>query len=231
MEERPPDSQPKPRDSVWIAWRWPIVLLVIFAGTIYTANRFFARATKSLAPVYNNSTVIQTSVTRLRKEAKYVVLSADVTVEVTRTSSKILFDRLDFGDTVTTIRTKGNRAQYFIDLNGIKDSDFKLTNDGHNLVVRVPQPRVDESIVEVQSDPSQIEVQTKVGWLRTDKRSGELTRDEAKKALRDAVIAEAKSQIYVDLARKEAQEKVADLLTPLVKQMGVTNVTVDFRRR
>jgi hypothetical protein len=220
----------RPRDSVWVLWRWPIVLLVIFAGTLFTINRMFMRATKSLAPSYTNSTVVQTSVNRLRQEAKLVVLSADVTVEVTRTSSKILFDRLDFGDTVTTVRTKGNRAQYFVDLNGIKESDFRLSTDGRNLVVTVPQPRVDESIVEVQSDPSQMEVQTKVGWLRTDKRSGELTRDEAKKALREAVVAEAKSQIYVDLARKNAQDKVAGLLNPLVKQLGVTNLTVEFRR-
>src|SRR2546423_9886058 len=219
----------KPRDSVWVRWRWPLVLLIIFAATLYTANRIFNRATRSLMPSYATTTVIQTSVNRLRQEAKFVVLSADVTVEVTRTSSKILFERVDFGDTVATVRTKGNRAQYFVDLNGIKERDFKLSGDGKNLVVTVPEPRVDETIVEVQSDPNQIEVQTKVGWLRSDKRSGELTRAEAKKALRDAVVAEAKSQIYVDLARKNAQDKVAGLLNPLVKQMGVTNLTVEFR--
>lgn len=220
----------KPRDSVWILWRWPLVLLIIFAGVLYTVNRSVNRVTKSLMPTYTTTTVIQTSVQKLRQEAKLVVLSADVTVEVTRTSSKILFDRLDFGDTVTTVRTKGNRAQYFVDLHGIKESDFRLTNGDHNLIVTVPEPRVDESIVEVQSDPNQVEVQTKVGWLRTDKKSGELTRAEAKKALRDAVVSEAKSQIFVDLARKNAQDKVADLLNPLVKQMGVTNLTVQFRR-
>jgi hypothetical protein len=218
------------RDSVWVTWRWPLVLLIIFAGVLYTINRSVNRVTKSFMPTYTTTTVIQTSMQRLRKEAKFVVLSADVTVEVTRTSSKILFDRLDFGDTVTTVRTKGNHAQYFVDLNGIKESDFRLSNGDKNLVVTVPEPRVDESIVEVQSDPNQMEVQTKVGWLRTDKKSGELTRAEAKKALRDAVISEAKSQIFVDLARKNAQEKVADLLNPLVKQMGVTNLTVQFRR-
>ncbi|HEY6228267.1 MAG TPA: DUF4230 domain-containing protein [Verrucomicrobiae bacterium] len=230
MQEAPREIPQKPRDSVWVMWRWPLVLLIIFTATLITVNRAFNRATKSLMPSYTTTTVIQTSVQKLRQEAKLVVLSADVTVEVTRTSSKILFDRLDFGDTVTTVRTKGNRAQYFVDLNNVKESDFRLRNGGQDLVVTVPEPRVDESIVEVQSDPSQIEVQTKVGWLRTDKKSGELTRAEAKKALRDAVISEAKSQIYVDLARKNAQEKVTALLDPLVKQMGVTNLTVQFRR-
>ena len=230
MDEPPREIPQKPRDSVWIMWRWPLVLLIIFTGTLITLNRAFTRATKSLMPSYTSTTVIQTSVQKLRQEAKLVVLSADVTVEVTRTSSKILFDRLDFGDTVTTVRTRGNRAQYSVDLNGIKESDFRLSNGGKNLVVTVPEPRVDESIVEVQSDPDQMEVQTKVGWLRTDKKSGELTRAEAKKALRDAVISEAKSPIYVDLARKNAQEKVTALLNPLVQQMGVTNLTVQFRR-
>ena len=224
------EQPPAPRNSVWLLWRWPLVLLIIFAGTMYTVTRIFNRATKSLAPTYINNTAIQTSVTRLRQEAKFVVLSADVTVEVTRSSSKILFDRVDFGDTVTTVRAKGNRAQYFVDLNGIKESDFRLSNGGKSLVITVPQPRVDESIIEVQSDPNQIEVQTKVGWLRTDKRSGEITRTEAKQALREAVVAEAKSQIYLDIARKNAQDKVTGLIDPLVKQMGVTNVTVEFRR-
>ena len=82
----------------------------------------------------------------------------------------------------------------------------------------------------MQSDPSKIEIQTTVGWLRSDKRSGELARSEAKKALREAVVAEAKSKIYLDLARKNAQEKVVAVLNPLVKQLGVTNVTVQFRR-
>lgn len=230
IHERPRETAPAPRDSVWMMWRWPLVLLIVFTATLISVNRFVNRATRSLAPSYSSTTVIQTSMQKLRQEAKLVVLSADVTVEVTRTSSKILFDRLDFGDTIATVRTRGNRAQYFVDLNGIKEKDFKINNGGQNLIVTVPEPRVDESIVEVQSDPSHIEVQTKVGWLRTDKRSGELARAEAKKALRDAVVAEAKSQIYLDLARKNAQEKVAALLNPLVTQMGVTNLTVQFRR-
>src|SRR5688572_5891193 len=125
----------KPRDSVWLMWRWPLVLLIIFASVLYTANRFITRATKSLQPSYTSTTVINTSVSKLRQEAKLVVLSADVTVEVTRTSSKILFERLDFGDTVATVRTKGNRAQYYIDLNGIKESDFYIRGDGKSLIV------------------------------------------------------------------------------------------------
>lgn len=218
----------KPRESTWVMWRWPIVALIIFAGILLTANRFLNRATKTFAPVYKTSTIIQTSVTRLRQEAKLVVLSADVTVEVTRTSSKILWERLDLGDTVATVRTRGNRAQYFVPLEKIEDRDFQI--NGGNVVVTVPEPRVDETIVEVQSDPEEIEIRTEIGWGRLDRRSGELARAEARRGMREAVISEAKSPVYVELARKNAKEKVSALLTPLLRQMGVTNLTVQFRR-
>jgi hypothetical protein len=224
-------GEPEPRrESVWTAWRWPLVALFIFTATLFVANRFLDRISKPLAPSYTSTTIIQTSVSRLRNEAKLVVLSADVTVEVTKTSSKILFDRLDFGDTVATVRSRGNRAQYFVALDQIRESDFHVSGDGRNVTVTVPTPRVDESIVEVQTDPDQMEVKTEVGWGRLDKRSGELARTEAKRSMREAVISEAKTPVYMELARKNAQEKVSELLTPLVKQMGVTNLTVKFRK-
>jgi hypothetical protein len=216
--------------ALLVNWRWPIVVVIIFFALMLTINRFVDKTTKALAPSYSNTTIIQTSATRLRQEAKLVVLSADITVEVTQTSSKIVWDLFDFGDTVTTVRTRGNRAQYFVALEQIKESDFQLINGGRSLLVTVPQPRVDESIVEVQTNPDQIEVKTDVGWGRLDKRSGELTRAEAKKSLRQAIISEAKSPRYAEEARDSARKKIAGLLNPLVTQMGVTNLTVEFRR-
>jgi len=214
--------------ALLVNWRWPLVVVVIFLGLVIMVNRFIDKTTQSLAPSYSNTTIIQTSATRLRQEAKLVVLSADITVEVTRTSSKIVWDLLDFGDTVATVRTRGNRAQYFVDLEKITEKDFDVR--GGSLHVTVPEPRVDESIVEVQTDPSQIEVKTQVGWGRLDKRSGELARAEARKSLRQAIISEAKSPRYAEEARDSARKKITGLLNPLVSQMGVTNLTVEFRR-
>jgi hypothetical protein len=216
--------------TLFVTWRWPLVVVIIFLGTMFMANRIVDKTTKSFAPRISNNTLIQTSVSRLQKEAKLVVLSADVTVEVTHTSSKILFDSIDLGDTVVTLRTRGNRAQYFVPLDQIKESDFHLAQNDRALRVTVPEPRVDESIVEVQTDPDKMEIKTAVGWGRLNKRSGEMARAEAKRSLRHAVVSEAKSPIYVDQARNAAREKVTALLNPLVKQLGVTNVTVEFRR-
>ena len=214
--------------ALMVTWRWPLVVVILFMVLIVTVNRIVDKTTQSLAPSYSNTTIIQTSATRLRQEAKLVVLSADITVEVTRTSSKIVWDLFDFGDTVATVRTRGNRAQYFVALDKITEKDFVVK--GGSLRVTVPEPRVDESIVEVQTDPEQMEIKTQVGWGRLDKRSGELARVEAKKSLRPAVISEAKSPRYAEEARDSARKKIAGLLNPLVTQMGVTNMTVEFRR-
>ncbi len=219
-----------PEKSVWTQWRWPLVAIIVFVGTLLVANRVLTRLTQPIGPSYTSTTLIQSSVSRLRQEAKLVVLSADVTVEVTKTSSKILFDRLDFGDTVVTVRTRGNRAQYFVPLDEIRDNDFHVSAGGRSVTVSIPAPRVDDTIVEVQTDPSQMEIKTDIGWGRLNKRSGELARAEAKRSLRDAVINEAKTPVYVEIARKNAQEKVAALLNPAIKQMGVTNLTVTFRK-
>jgi hypothetical protein len=216
--------------ALLVTWRWPMVVVFLFLALMFLVDRVVEKTTKSLAPSYSNTTIIQTSATRLRQEAKLVVLSADITVEVTRTSSKIVWDLLDFGDTVARVRSRGNRAQYFVALEKITESDFHLSNNSQSLRVTVPEPRVDETIVEVQTDPDQMEIKTDVGWGRLDKRSGELARTEAKKSMRQAIISEAKSPRYAEEARDSARKKVAALLTPLVTQMGVTNLTVEFRR-
>lgn len=224
----PPQINP-PRQSLWV---WPLIIIAIVSITAVLALRVLNRTTKNLAPTITNTTIIQSSVTRLQQEAKFVVMTANINVEVQRTSEKRAFyDLVDFGDTVATVRTRGNKAQYYVDLSNIQENDFKLEGNNKRLVVTVPDPRVDDQIVEVQSDPSQIEIQTEVGWGRLSARSGQRVKDEALRALRDAVLSEARSAMYIKLARQNAEEKVAALIDPLAKQLGVTNVLIEFTAR
>jgi hypothetical protein len=213
-------------------WRWPLVIIVLLIAVLWIGSRMFVKATKSFAPTITNTTLIHSSVTRLQQEAKFVVMTAQINVEVRRSSEKVAFyNLLDFGDTVATVRTRNNKAQYYVDLSHMADSDFQLNANAKSLVVMIPDPRVDEEIVEVQTDPSQIEIETEVGWGRLSARSGQRVKDEAVAALRQAVIDEARAAIYVKLARDNAKEKIAGLLSPLVSQMGVTNVVIDFKNK
>ena len=66
---------------------------------------------------------------------------------------------------------------------------------------------------------------------RLSARSGERVKNEALQALRDAVLSEARSAVYIKLARQNAVEKVAAVLSPLASQLGVTNIVVDFSNK
>jgi hypothetical protein len=187
-----------------------------------------ARATQ---PQVTINTIIQTSLERLRDESKLVVYTADVAVMVTKVSDKkVLSGKLDLGTTVVRVRAAGNKAQIVIPLNEIKEQDIRFDEQRNQFVITLPSPQVDETLVEVQTDPTFYEVETEVGWARLDKFSGEALREEAKRELRNAVIAEANHPRIIQAAKESGREQIASLLGAVVKPMRPeATVAVEFK--
>jgi hypothetical protein len=186
---------------------------------------------KATQPQVTISTVIQTSLERLRKESKLVVYTADVAVMVTKVSDKkLLSGKLDLGTTTVRVRAAGNKAQIVIPLSDLEESDIEFDDAKNLFIVTLPPPRVDETLVEVQTDPTFYEVQTEVGWARLDKFSGEALREEAKRELRGAVIEEASHPRIIDAARDSGREQIAALLEAVVKPMRPeATVAIEFK--
>src|SRR6476661_6742070 len=102
-----PEDSPTPR----AASRWPIAIAAIFISLIVLAGFVFktcadkpARVTEGLGkafqPQVSISTVIQSSLERLRDESKLVVFTANVSVMITKFSEKkTLYGKLDLGTT------------------------------------------------------------------------------------------------------------------------------------
>ena len=89
---------------------------------------------------------------------------------------------------------------------------------------------MDESLVEVQTDPTFYEVQTDLGWARLDRFSGEFLREEAKRELRGSVVAEASHPRIIDAAKESGSEQIAGLLKAVVKPLRPeATVAVEFR--
>lgn len=232
------DEAPPPRASA----AWPVAFAVIAVALIALAGFIFkscvdqpvrvaetiARATQ---PQVTVNTVIQTSLERLRKESKLVVYTADVAVMITKVSDKkVLYGKLDLGTTVVRVRAAGNKAQIVIPLSDVAESDIKFIEAENKFIVTLPPPRVDESVVEVQTDPTFYEVQTDLGWARLDKFSGEFLREEAKRELRGSVIAEASHPRIIDAAKESGREQIAGLLEAVVKPMRPeATVAVEFK--
>ncbi|HEX7860926.1 MAG TPA: DUF4230 domain-containing protein [Verrucomicrobiae bacterium] len=232
-----PEEAPPQRGSAWpIAFTVIAIALIAFGGFIFKTcvdqpRRMAETIANATRPQVNISTVIQTSLERLREESKLVVYTADVSVMVTKVSDKkLLGGKVDLGTTTVRVRAAGNKAQVVIPLNDLQESDIKYNESKNQFVVTLPTPHVDETLVEVQTNPTFYEVETDVGWARLDKFSGETLREEAKRELRGAVIEEASHPRIIDAAKQSGREQIGALLEAVIKPMSPeATVAVEFK--
>jgi hypothetical protein len=97
--------------------------------------------------------------------------------------------------------------------------DFRYDEVHKRLTVRLPAPKLDEEVVEVQSDPGKIEFRTDVGWARLNSRSGQFLREQAQRELRHAIIREGQNPLYIEKAKGNARESLKKLLEPMAGQL------------
>lgn len=221
---------------------WPVAISVIAIALIALAGFVFktcvdqpVRLAESVAratqPQVTISTVIQTSLERLREESKLVVYTADVAVMVTKISDKkVLNGKVDLGTTTVRVRAAGNKAQLVIPLKDVVESDISYDEQTKQFTVTLPAPRVDETLVEVQTNPTFYEIETDVGWARLDKYSGEALREDARRELRAAIVQEASHPRLIDAAKTSGREQISGLLEAVVKPLRPeATVAVEFK--
>jgi hypothetical protein len=168
----------------------------------------------------NVTTTLDTAIASVRNQANLVVLTSSINVTVTRSSEKsTLYGMINMGTTTVSVRAQDNRIQYIVPLDSFSPSDLRYDSTSKTLTVMIPPPRLDEQLVEVQSDPGKISVQTEVGWARMDAYSGKFSRDQAFHDLRPAVIQQGRHPLLADKARVNAQEAMLRLLSPLTASL------------
>lgn len=196
-----------------------------------TGRSTLATITEAVRPRVVERTVITGALARLHDEAKLVVLTAETDALVTKTSDKSTFWGIDLGQTRVDLWAKENKVQYVLPLTEIERDSTWFDTDGNVLRVVAPEPVLDEQLIEVQSDPEKIRVQTELGWARLDRYSGQFLRREARKDLRPAVIEQGRSELLADRARNNAEilleEKLRVLLADALPPEA--EVEVEFR--
>lgn len=234
-----PEDAPQTSRSLWpIAITVICVSLIVLAGYVFKAcadkpARMVDSIAKAAQPQITINTIIQTSLDRLRDESKLVVYTAEVSVMVTKFSEKkIFFGKVDLGRTTVRLRAAGNKAQLIVPLKSLSTADFRFDDAENRLTITIPPPRVDQNMVEVQTDPTYYEIETEVGWARLNGLSGDFLRDQAKRDLRPAVIEEASQPRIIEMAKQSAQEKIAALLEPAIKPLRPNaTVAVEFKAK
>lgn len=246
----PPEFSITARQPAASAWPWALAVILLIlvsacggvgyflftraAQTTETALRTPERLLSGLAaafrPEVNSTTVIRTAIGKISHTPKLVVLTATIDAEVEK-SSATNWGYVYWGMTQVRLRAHGNRVQYYIPVEGIKETDFTYDASSRTLSLMLPPPRLDEEMVDVQSDPRQIEVETGNGWAKFDRWSGEPLRAEARQDLRKAVLSVGNHELLQAKAQANAQAEMRKLLSPLAEQLqkGV-KVQMVFRR-
>lgn len=196
-----------------------VVALGLAAATVYLVSTQTRGLLDAFRPSVESNVVFAGSIDRLQAEGKLVVLSADVTAESeSSTARRIFFDLIDAGTTTVRVRAPA-RVQYVVSLADIGREDFSFDPEIRRLLLVLPNPRLDTTIVEVSTDPSEIEVYREIGWLRLDALSGRFNEERARRLLRDAAVEAGRSGRWMDEARESARREVARLLTPLIEAL------------
>lgn len=236
VESRPSAPLNKPR-SFWPLAFAVVALAIVGAGTIIlfkiigvgekvggeavsVPSRIAASIADAFKPKVSFNTVISSTLQSLKHDPKLVVLTASVNVEITKESDKTLWGIVDMGKTKARIKAYGNKVQYVVPMDNITETNFFYDDIHKRIVVTIPPPRFDEEIVEVQSNPSMMEIETEVGWGRLDKFSGELLRDTARRDLRPAVVREGKNELLAEKARANARKTVQKMLQPMAESLN-----------
>ena len=167
-------------------------------------------------PNVNVNTTIHRAIDQLQQEAKLVVMTAGVDVEVQKTSEKrVLWDYLKLGDTTVRVVVPDNKVQYYIPVAGLSHENFEYDAESGAVCLHLPEPILDTDFVDVQSDPDLLQVETQVGWGRLESYSGKYLEEEARRALRHEVVEEGGSELLREKAKKEAELVVTALLANL----------------
>jgi hypothetical protein len=196
-----------------------VVALALTAAIVAMVSERTRGIVDAFRPSIDSRVVLSGTLNELQAEGKLVVLTADVTADSeSSTSRRILLDLIDAGTTSARVRAPA-RVQYVISLDEITREDFSYDPEIGRLLLVLPSPRLDTAIVEVSTDPDEVEVYREVGWLRLDAFSGRYNEDRARRSLREAAIEAGRSGPWMSEAQESARREVHRLLAPLVEAL------------
>ncbi len=154
---------------------------------------------------------------KIREESKLVVLSTELMVDHEVVSKKrFMWDYYNLGTTRVRMVVPGNRIQYYIDTKMLNEETVKWDAKKRELSLILPDPVLDESIVEVQSDPSKYIIDKEIGWARLNSWSGSSLENYMRKELRNTVIRMGKEEYYIEKARENSERVIKELIMKIV---------------
>ena len=236
-----PVSEPSPlppvtptavsRGSEWLKYVSILAALFIVAATtvaLYsiTAVRNVAQsASEAFQPKTTYMLLLSGEIGKLKNSPKLVVLTAPLNASVTQETKTTVF-----GYNVSSAKVEVRApavVQYVLQLKDLNMNDLYYDQLGKRLVVTIPHPTLDQEIVEVESDPSKIQVRTEFGWSPLSLLKGGTVREEAMHHLKDAAIELGRHELLQERADKNAKETVSNLMSKVRDALKLDDVRLD----
>jgi hypothetical protein len=175
---------------------------------------------------------VSSAVGALNKKGKLVVLTPTINVRIEKSKEdRTLWGKVYLGTTRVLVEAPDNRVQFYVPLDGISSENVTFDPEASALRVRVPRPVLDEEVVDVQSDPARMRVETNLGWASVDRLDGQFLRDQAKQELRlQVIVAAKKNQLLREKAEAVTKEKVLQLLRQVLPEDVALDVELEERR-
>jgi hypothetical protein len=177
-------------------------------------GKFVAGLAGAFGPTVTVNTLFASTIGQIHSHPKLVVLTAPIDAEVNK-ASNTTWAGINFGTTTVRIRAHGNKVQYYVPLQDLQTSNFVYDDTHKRLTVRVPAPVLDREVVDVQSDPAKIDIETSNGWAKLDSFSGAPLREEAKHDLRTAVLVAGSHELLEHEAERRGKEVLRNALRPI----------------
>jgi hypothetical protein len=220
------------------SWAWPVaavliaLILVVGVPVGYLVIRAVTApermvdslsraAADAMRPKVTIHELVVMSVTRLRKENKLVVMTTDLSADVTREEGSSSWG-IYWGTNVARVAVKNAHVQYVIDTGKMETSDYIYDEQAKVMAVTFPRPHVDTTMVAI--DPGQVmTLDLRGGWARFDKQA---TKENALAELRPKIIVEAEAPHWRELAQSRGIEAATKLLQPMADALNRDGVTV-----
>jgi hypothetical protein len=182
---------------------------------------------RAFAPTINYKTEITGAISKLNSNPKLVVLTTTIDAEVRKTKSTSAM-KIYWGTTTVRLRARENKVQFYVPMQNLGTDRFQYDDVHKTLTVYVDEPLLDTDMIDVQSDPNKIELETSNGWAKMDRFSGAPLREEAKADLRFAVIQAVKQPAQNELLQLKAQANAKEHIKKLLRT-SLTNLNPDVK--
>lgn len=178
---------------------------------------------KVFRPVVYNKELVMSTYGKLSSKSKLVVMTQEITVDVEKSSTKkFMWNYYSLGTTTVRMTVPGNKVQYYIPTDSLNENSIRWDEEKQELILNLPDPILDEEIVEIQSDPSKIMIKKEIGWARLESKSGKAIEEQVRKQLRSRVIEAGKEDLRLKQAKENAEIIVRDLFNKLKKDKDST---------